>query len=89
MKRSNRHIEIENINIRTLGNMINYLIITTIYVKLDTNVNLDPDYNFNKYLNQYKNERIHKNERNSINEKRKLILTNTRMNAYIKTREIQ
>ena len=44
MKRSDRYIEIENINLRTLENLINYLSLGTIYTKLDTNEHSDPNH---------------------------------------------
>ena len=45
MKRSDRYIEIENINLRTLENLRNDLSLRTIYTKLDTNEHPDPNHN--------------------------------------------
>ena len=45
MKRSDRYIVIENINLRALENMRNDLSLRTIYTKLDTNEHSDPNHN--------------------------------------------
>ena len=45
MKRSDRYIEIENINLRTLENMRNDLSLRRLYTKVDTNEHSDPNHN--------------------------------------------
>ena len=55
MKRSDRYIEIENINLRTLENLRNDLSLRTIYTQLDTNEHSDPNHNCEmkkKYFNK-------------------------------------
>ena len=69
MKRGDRHIEIETINLRTLENLRNDLSLGTIYTKLDTNEHSDPNHNceiFLIILTKCKNKHM---LRNSINEK--------------------
>ena len=44
MKRSDRYIDIEYINLRTLENLRNDLSLRTIYTKLDTNEHSDPNH---------------------------------------------
>ena len=53
MKRRDRYIEIENINLRTLEHLINDSSLRTIYTKLNTNEHSDPNHNFDffKYFN--------------------------------------
>ena len=51
MKRGDRYIEIENINLRTLENLRNDLSLGTIYTKLDTNEHSDPNHNCEIFLN--------------------------------------
>ena len=51
MKRGDRYIEIENINLRTLENLRNDLSLGTIYTKLDTNKHSDPNHNCEIFLN--------------------------------------
>ena len=50
MKRGDRYIEIENINLRTLENLRNDLALGTI-TKLDTNEHSDPNHNCEIFLN--------------------------------------
>ena len=51
MKRNDRYIEIENINLRTLENLRNDLSLGTIlYTKLDTNEHSDPNHNCDFYI---------------------------------------
>ena len=51
MKRGDRYIEIENINLRTLENLRNDLSLGTIYTKLDTNEHSDANHNCEIFLN--------------------------------------
>ena len=74
MKGSNRYIEIENINIRTLENLINDL---PIYTELYTNEHSDPNHNCDislHILTKCKNEHMPKKRKklNKRKEKRKL-----------------
>ena len=51
MKRGDRYIEIENINLGTLENLRNDLSLGKIYTKLDTNEHSDPNHNCVIFLN--------------------------------------
>ena len=51
IKRGDRYIEIEKINLRTLENLKNDLSLGTMYTKLDTNKHSYPNHNCEIFLN--------------------------------------
>ena len=51
MKRIDRYIKIENINLRTLANLRNHLSLETIDTKLDIKERSDPNHNCEMFLN--------------------------------------
>ena len=51
MKRSDCYIEIENMNLRSLENLRNYLSVRTIYTKLSSSEHSDPNHNCQLLLN--------------------------------------